>query len=151
VADLVLIGRRQLRSNNSWMHNAPRLMRGPDRCTLMINPLDAQPRGIATGDAVEIRSAVGGITVPAEMTDALMPGVVSLPHGFGHARPGVGQTLAAQHPGASLNDLTDPHRLDDLTGNAALNGLPVDVRLWPNEALEPERVVPLREPLIMSS
>jgi anaerobic selenocysteine-containing dehydrogenase len=128
VAELVLIGRRQLRSNNSWMHNAPRLMRGPDRCTLMMNPRDAHARGIAAGDIVEIRSAVGAITVPAELTDALMPCVVSLPHGFGHARPGVGQTLAAQNAGASLNDLTDPDRLDDLTGNAALSGLPVEVR-----------------------
>ena len=91
VPELVIIGRRQLRSNNSWMHNAPRLMRGPDRCTLMINPLDAHARGIANGDSVEIRSAVGAVTVPAELTDTLMPGVVSLPHGFGHARAGVGQ------------------------------------------------------------
>ena len=112
------------------MHNAPRLMRGPDRCTLMINPHDAQARGIAAGDSVEVRSAVGAIAVPAELTDALMPGVVSLPHGFGHARAGVGQTLAAQKPGASYNDLTDPDRLDDLTGNAALSGVPVAVRRY---------------------
>ena len=128
-AELVIIGRRQLRSNNSWMHNAPRLMRGPNRCTLMINPLDAVARGIANGDSVEIRSAVGAVTVPAEVTDALMPGVVSLPHGFGHARAGVGQTLAAQRAGASLNDLTDPDHLDDLTGNAVLSGVPVTVEL----------------------
>jgi anaerobic selenocysteine-containing dehydrogenase len=138
VPELVLIGRRQLRSNNSWMHNAPRLMRGPDRCTLMINPRDAHTRGIATGDNVEIRSAVGTIMVPAELTDALMPGVVSLPHGFGHARAGVGQKLAAQKPGASLNDLTDPDRLDDLTGNAALSGVPVEVRRAAAEAVTPE-------------
>jgi anaerobic selenocysteine-containing dehydrogenase len=129
VPELVLIGRRQLRSNNSWMHNAPRLMRGPDRCTLMLHPDDARKRGIAHGDAVEIRSAAGAVTVPAEITDTVMPGVVSLPHGFGHARPGVGQRLAASKPGASFNDLTDPDRLDELTGNAALNGVPVDVRI----------------------
>jgi anaerobic selenocysteine-containing dehydrogenase len=128
VPELVVIGRRQLRSNNSWMHNAPRLMRGPDRCTLMVNPADAAARGIASGDQVEVRSAVGAITVPAEITDAVMPGVVSLPHGFGHNRPGVGQTLAAAKPGASLNDLTDPDHLDELTGNAVLNGVPVAVR-----------------------
>jgi anaerobic selenocysteine-containing dehydrogenase len=128
VPELVLIGRRQLRSNNSWMHNAPRLMRGPDRCTLMLHPDDARKRGIANGAAVEIRSAAGAVTVPAEITDTVMPGVVSLPHGFGHGRPGVGQRLAASKPGASLNDLTDPDRLDELTGNAALSGLPVDVR-----------------------
>ncbi len=129
VPELVLIGRRQLRSNNSWMHNAPRLMRGLDRCTLMLHPDDARKRGIANGDAVEIRSAVGAVTVPAEITDTVMPGVVSLPHGFGHARPGVGQRLAASKPGASLNDLTDPDRLDELTGNAALSGVPVEVRV----------------------
>jgi anaerobic selenocysteine-containing dehydrogenase len=140
VPELVLIGRRQLRSNNSWMHNAPRLMRGPDRCTLMINPRDAHARGISAGDSAEIRSAVGTITVPAELTDALMPGVVSLPHGFGHARAGVGQTLAAQKPGASLTDLTDPNRLDDLTGNAALSGVPVEVRRAATEAVTPELI-----------
>lgn len=129
VAELVLIGRRQLRSNNSWMHNAPRLMRGPDRCTLMLNPADAQARGIGGGDAVDVRTRVGAVTVPAELTDALMPGVVSLPHGFGHARRGVRQSVAASKPGASLNDLTDPERLDELTGNAALTGIPVIVRL----------------------
>ncbi len=127
--ELVLIGRRQLRSNNSWMHNAPRLMRGPDRCTLMLSPQDARARGIASGDRVEVRSRVGSVMVPAEVTDALMPGVVSLPHGFGHARRGVGQALAAAKPGASLNDLTDEERLDELTGNAALSGVPVEVRV----------------------
>jgi anaerobic selenocysteine-containing dehydrogenase len=127
VADLVLIGRRQLRGNNSWMHNAPRLMRGADRCTLMLHPLDAQARGIAGGDQVEVRTRVGAVTVPAEVTDRVMPGVVSLPHGFGHARPGVRQSLACEKPGASFNDLTDPERLDELTGNAALSGIPVSV------------------------
>ena len=101
-------------------------------------PARRAARGIATGDRVEIRSAVGAVTVPAELTDALMPGVVSLPHGFGHARAGVGQTLAAQKPGASLNDLTDPDRLDDLTGNAALSGVPVEVRRAAPESLAPE-------------
>jgi anaerobic selenocysteine-containing dehydrogenase len=128
-APLVMIGRRQLRSNNSWMHNAPRLMRGPDRCTLMLNPTDASSRGIATGDLVIVRSAVGAVTVPAEVTDALMPGVVSLPHGFGHARAGVRQSVASVNPGVSYNDLADPERLDELTGNAALSGVPVEVRL----------------------
>jgi anaerobic selenocysteine-containing dehydrogenase len=129
VPQLVLIGRRQLRGNNSWMHNAPRLMRGPDRCTLMLHPNDAASRGIAAGDRVVVRSAVGEVTVPAEVTNDVMPGVASLPHGFGHARPGVGQSLAARQPGASYNDLADPERLDELTGNAALNGVPVEVRL----------------------
>jgi anaerobic selenocysteine-containing dehydrogenase len=127
VPALMLIGRRQLRSNNSWMHNAPRLMRGADRCTLMLHPFDAESRGITTGDRVEVRSRVGAISVPAEITDTVMPGVVSLPHGFGHSRPGARLSLAETKPGASLNDLTDHERLDTLTGNAALNGVPVEV------------------------
>jgi anaerobic selenocysteine-containing dehydrogenase len=126
--ELVLIGRRQMRSNNSWMHNAPRLMRGPDRCTLMISPADAQARGIAHGDAVEVRSRVGTVTVPVDVTAALMPGVVSLPHGFGHSRPGTSQSVASDKPGASYNDLADELLLDELTGNAALCGIPVEVR-----------------------
>ncbi|MDB5027049.1 MAG: dehydrogenase [Candidatus Eremiobacteraeota bacterium] len=135
VAELALIGRRQLRSNNSWMHNAPRLMRGPDRCTLMINPIDALARDILTGDRVELRSAVGVVLGPAEVTDAVMRGVVSLPHGFGHGRPGVRTAVASANPGASYNDLADPDRLDELTGNAALSGVPVEVRrIAPNGA-----------------
>ena len=126
--ELVLIGRRQVRSNNSWMHNAPRLMRGPDRCTLMLNPDDAQARGIAHGEPVVVRSRVGAVTVPAEVTAALMPGVVSLPHGFGHGRSGTSQSVASDKPGASYNDLADELLLDELTGNAALCGIPVDVR-----------------------
>ena len=134
--DLVLIGRRQLRGNNSWMHNSARLMRGPDRCTLLMNEVDAAARDIREGDLVEIESAAGTIRVPCEITADLMPGVVSLPHGFGHARPGVGASVAREHPGASYNDLTDPSRLDNLTGNAALNGLPVTVR--PSARRDPE-------------
>jgi anaerobic selenocysteine-containing dehydrogenase len=128
VAELVLIGRRQLRGNNSWMHNAPRLMRGPDRCTLLIESADAAARNIATGDLVEVTSATGSIRVVAETTDDLMPGVVSLPHGFGHARDGIQLAVAREKPGASYNDLSDPALVDDLTGNAALNGIPVGVR-----------------------
>jgi anaerobic selenocysteine-containing dehydrogenase len=128
VADLVLIGRRQLRGNNSWMHNAPRLMRGADRCTLLVNPSDASARGIADGDRVDVRSRIGSVTVPAEISDAVMPGVVSLPHGFGHGRAGTHLGVAATMPGASINDLTDPERRDALTGNAALSGVPVEVR-----------------------
>jgi anaerobic selenocysteine-containing dehydrogenase len=127
-ADLVLIGRRQLRGNNSWMHNAPRLMRGPDRCTLLINPADAAARGIAAGDVVEIGSDVGVIRVPAEPSADVMPGVVSLPHGFGHDRDGARLSVAHERPGASYNDLSDPRRIDELTGNAALCGQPVTVR-----------------------
>ena len=121
----VLIGRRQLRSNNSWMHNAPRLMRGADRCTLMLNPSDAATLGVADGELVAVQSRVGRVEVLAELTDALMPGVVSLPHGFGHGRSGTRLGVASAHPGVSYNDLADPLLLDELTGNAAVSGIPV--------------------------
>jgi anaerobic selenocysteine-containing dehydrogenase len=125
--DLLLIGRRQLRSNNSWMHNYPRLMKGRDRCTLVLHPRDAAARGIEAGAMVRLSSRAGSVEVPAEVSDEVMPGVVSLPHGFGHGRPGIGTTVAAAHPGASANDVTDDRFLDALTGNAALNGVPVRV------------------------
>ncbi|MEM8993174.1 MAG: molybdopterin oxidoreductase family protein, partial [Acidobacteriota bacterium] len=128
---LVLISRRQVRSNNSWMHNYRRLMRGKDRCTLMIHPDDAAARGIGDGAGVTVRSRVGEVDVPAEVTDELMPGVVSLPHGWGHDRRGVRLSVASEHPGASVNDLTDTGRLDELSGNAALSGVPVTVELAP--------------------
>lgn len=115
---LLLIGRRQLRSNNSWCHNAPRLMRGPDRCTLFVHPADARRHGIASGDRVRVRSRVGSVVVPVELDEGLMPGVASLPHGFGHDRPGTRLAVARRHPGASLNDLTDDLRIDPSTGNA---------------------------------
>lgn len=124
---LVLIGRRQLRSNNSWMHNSERLVKGRSRCTLLIHPDDAAERGLADGQAVLLSSTAGTIEVPAEITDSIMPGVVSLPHGWGHARPGVRLSVAAEHPGASVNDVTDEHFVDVLTGTAALSGVPVQV------------------------
>jgi anaerobic selenocysteine-containing dehydrogenase len=124
---LLLIGRRHLRSNNSWLHNSKRLLKGPDRCTLMIHPHDAEARGIVDGQPVTITSRVGEVTAPAEVTDAVMPGTVSLPHGWGHARPGVQLSVARTKPGVSLNDLTDRQRFDPLSGNAALNGTPVTV------------------------
>jgi anaerobic selenocysteine-containing dehydrogenase len=127
--ELVLVGRRQLRGNNSWMHNAPRLMRGPERCTLQIHPADATARGIAHGDDVELRSRAGAIVVPIEISHDVMPGVVSLPHGFGHDKPGARLTLASAHAGASINDVTDTERLDELSGNAALNGIEVSLRV----------------------
>jgi anaerobic selenocysteine-containing dehydrogenase len=124
---LRLIGRRHVRSNNSWMHNAPRLMRGPDRCTLLMHPDDAAARGLATGMWVEVASRTGRVRVPLVVSDEIKPGVVSLPHGWGHHRPGTRQATAAAHPGASANDLTDDERIDTLSGNAALSGVPVTV------------------------
>jgi anaerobic selenocysteine-containing dehydrogenase len=95
----------------------------------MINTRDAAERGIADGDIVDVESCTGAIEVPAQTTTELMPGVVSLPHGFGHGREGVRLSVAHQRPGASYNDVSDPARIDALTGNAALNGQPVTVRL----------------------
>ncbi|UIP05824.1 molybdopterin oxidoreductase family protein [Erythrobacter sp. SDW2] len=124
---LSLIGRRHVRSNNSWLHNAQRLVKGPDRCTLMIHPTDAAERGLADGDLATVASRVGAVEVAVEVTEDIMPGVVSLPHGWGHHREGVSWRTAAAHAGVSLNDLTDPERYDRLTGNAVLNGTPVTV------------------------
>jgi anaerobic selenocysteine-containing dehydrogenase len=124
---LVLIGRRHIRNNNSWLANSHRLAKGPNRCTLMIHPDDAAARGIADGAQVSVASTTGRIEVAAEITDSVMPGVVSMPHGFGHRRPGVRLGIAQGRPGASINDLTERGRIDPLSGNAALVGTPVTV------------------------
>lgn len=126
---LSLIGRRTLRDNNSWMHNLPRLMRGRVRCTLMIHPSDASERGLADGDLARVTSRVGSVTVPVEVTDDVLPGVVSLPHGYGHDREGTRLAVASEHAGASLNDLTDDRRVDLLCGTAAFSGVPVVVEV----------------------
>ena len=124
---LALIGRRQLRGNNSWMHNSPRLVKGPAACTLQIHPADAAARALADGDQARIRSRVGEVQVPVSVSDAVGPGVVCLPHGWGHGRPGVALGVAAARPGASFNDLADEERVDALSGVAVLNGVPVTV------------------------
>jgi anaerobic selenocysteine-containing dehydrogenase len=133
--ELVLIGRRQLRSNNSWMHNSPRLVKGKPRCTLLVNPVDAQRNGLVDGEPAVLSSAAGEVEVPVEVSDEMMPGVVSLPHGWGHGRPGVRLGVASKHAGASINDVTDEHFVDELTGTAALSGQRVKVR-----ALQPAPV-----------
>jgi anaerobic selenocysteine-containing dehydrogenase len=124
---LVLIGRRQLRSNNSWMHNVPTLVRGSNRCTLKLSPEDAQRLGLADGDTARISSRVGAIEAPVEVSDEMMPGVVSLPHGWGHGAPGIQMSVAAKNAGVSVNDLTDETVIDPLSGNAVLNAVPVEV------------------------
>ncbi|MAT96537.1 MAG: dehydrogenase [Anaerolineaceae bacterium] len=124
---LTLIGRRQLRSNNSWMHNSPRLVRGKDRCTLLMHPDDARAHNLTDGALVKICSRTGEIQLPLAITDDVMPGVVSIPHGWGHDRAGVMLATAVQHPGASINDLTDDQQIDQLTGNAAFCGVSVRV------------------------
>ena len=123
-----LIGRRSLRSNNSWLHNSPRLVRGRNRCTLLMHPEDAAREQLSSGSQVEVRSAVGRVEVPLEVSDSVMPGVVCLPHGFGQRRQGVRLRVASALEGASMNDLTDPEQVDAASGNAVLNGVPVDVR-----------------------
>lgn len=128
---LVLIGRRHLRDNNSWMHNVPQLMRGKPRCTLFIHPDDAARLGVTEGAEVVVRSRVGEVRTHATLTDEVMRGVVSLPHGYGHARPGVRLAVASEHAGVSVNDLTDDQMLDTLSGNAAFSGVPVEVRAAP--------------------
>ncbi|GHB53129.1 dehydrogenase [Streptomyces viridiviolaceus] len=124
-AGLVLVGRRHLRSNNSWMHNIPALTGGSNRCTLHIHPEDAERLGVRDGAAVRVKGAGGEATAPAEVTDTVRPGVVSLPHGWGHDRPGTRLTHAATVPGTNVNQLLDGSLLDPLSGNAVLNGVPV--------------------------
>ena len=125
---LRLIGRRHLRSNNSWLHNAPRLVKGKDRCTLMIHPADARARNLGDGAMAEVSSRSGSVQLRVEVTDDMMPGTVSIPHGWGHGLPGVAMATAQAHAGVSANDLTDETALDPLSGNAALSGVPVAVR-----------------------
>ncbi|OQR59227.1 molybdopterin-binding oxidoreductase [Streptomyces maremycinicus] len=124
---LVLVGRRHLRSNNSWMHNVPALTGGTNRCTLHIHPEDAERLGVADGAPVRVKGAGGEVTAPAEVTDGVRRGVVSLPHGWGHDRPGTRLSHAAADPGVNVNQLLDGSLLDPLSGNAVLNGVPVEL------------------------
>ncbi|MFI2302501.1 molybdopterin oxidoreductase family protein [Actinacidiphila glaucinigra] len=126
-AGLVLIGRRHLRSNNSWMHNVPALTGGSNRCTLQVHPEDATRLGLVDAAPARIKGDGGEIEAPVEVTDAVRPGVVSLPHGWGHDRAGTRLTVAAREPGANLNQLLDGTLLDPLSGTAVLNGFPVQV------------------------
>jgi anaerobic selenocysteine-containing dehydrogenase len=125
--ELRLIGRRHLRSNNSWMHNYHRLVKGQPRHQLLMHPSDLASRKLRDGDKVRVRSRVGEVVVEVEATDEMMPGVVSLPHGWGHNREGTRLRIAERHAGASNNDLTDDLYLDGVSGNAALSGVPVVV------------------------
>ncbi|MGW5638333.1 molybdopterin oxidoreductase family protein [Streptomyces sp. NPDC003832] len=124
---LVLVGRRHLRSNNSWLHNVPALTGGTNRCTVHIHPEDAERLGVRDGAAVRLKGAGGEVTAPAEVTDAVRPGVVSLPHGWGHDRPGTRTAHAAKDPGVNVNQLLDGTLLDPLSGNAVLNAFPVQL------------------------
>jgi anaerobic selenocysteine-containing dehydrogenase len=123
----VLIGRRQLRSNNSWMHNLPALVKGKERCTLYVHPDDAERLALADGEHAIVRSSSGAIDVPVEVTDEIMPGVVSIPHGWGHDANGVRMSVASAHAGVNSNFLADESMVEPLSGNAVLNGIPVEV------------------------
>jgi anaerobic selenocysteine-containing dehydrogenase len=125
--ELVLVSRRHLRSCNSWLHNVPALMKGKDRCTLLIHTHDASAIKVAEGDVVTVTSAGGSIEVPVEITDAIKPGVVSMPHGWGHGLPGTRMSVANGSPGVNTNVLSPPDFLDEPSGNGALNGIPVTV------------------------
>lgn len=124
---LLLIGRRQARSNNSWMHNLPVLAKGPFRCTLMVHPQDAKRLSLEDGGRAIVRSPAGSIEAIVETSEELMPGVVSLPHGWGHDLPGTGLSLAGERPGVNSNILTQDSELETLTGTAILNGIPVEI------------------------
>ena len=123
---LLLIGRRHVRSNNSWMHNYRRLVKGPTRHELHMHPDDLAARGLTDGSDVRVRSRVGEVTVEVRATEDVMRGVVSLPHGFGHSRPGSVLGVASERPGVSANDLTDERDVD-VSGTAVVNGVPVEV------------------------
>lgn len=125
--ELLLVSRRHLRSNNSWLHNVAPLMKGRDRCTLLMHTDDAAKREVATGDLVSVSSAGGQIEVPVEVTDAIKPGVVSMPHGWGHGKPGTRMSVANESPGVNTNILSPPTFVDEPSGNGALNGIPVTV------------------------
>jgi anaerobic selenocysteine-containing dehydrogenase len=126
--DLVIIGRRDVRTNNSWMHNLPILAKGPFRCTALVHPTDAQRLGLQDGALADIRSASGQVRAQVHVSAEMMPGVVSLPHGWGHDAPGAQLRVAAERPGANVNALLDDQLRDPLSGNAVLGGVAITMQ-----------------------
>ena len=124
---MLLVGRRQLRSNNSWMHNLDLLVRGKEQCTLHVHPDDAARLGLTDGEPARVSGRTGEVAVPVEVTDAVMRGVVSMPHGWGHDAAGSAMSTAAAHAGTNTNVLSDELVLDAVSGNAVFNGIPVEV------------------------
>jgi anaerobic selenocysteine-containing dehydrogenase len=125
-APMVVIGRRDVRSNNSWMHNLPLLAKGPFRCTALVNSADANRLALKTGGMATLTSTAGHtVTAEVEVSDTVMPGVISLPHGWGHDAPGAQLSVAALRPGVNLNVLMDERQTDPLSGNAVLSGVEV--------------------------
>jgi len=125
--ELLLIGRRHVRSNNSWLHNSHRLVKGKNRCTMMIHPEDALRANLTNGDLASVTSRVGKVEIETEVTEDIMQGVISIPHGWGHHRENTRTSIASKRPGVSINDLTDEQFVDNLTGTSVLNGVPVSV------------------------
>jgi anaerobic selenocysteine-containing dehydrogenase len=123
----VVVGRRHVRTNNSWMHNVPALVKGKPLCTIQVNALDAERLGLVPGGRARVTSRVGEVELPVEITDEIAPGVVSIPHGFGHDLPGVEMSVARRSAGVNTNLLTDDLSIDPLSGTAVLNGVPVEV------------------------
>jgi anaerobic selenocysteine-containing dehydrogenase len=124
---LVLIGRRHVRSNNSWMHNVTVLVKGKSRCTLLVHPDDAAELGLRDGERAQVTSEAGSVEADVEISDEIRRGVVSLPHGWGHDRPGTRLSVAREHAGTNSNVLAPGRLLDVPSGNAAVNGIPVEV------------------------
>ena len=122
---MVLIGRRDLRASNSFMHNLPALVKGPERCTLQVSPHDAARLRLRAGGLARVTSRVGSVVAPVEVTEDLMPGVVSLPHGWGHQASAPWQRVAGAQPGVSVNDWTDDGVVEPVIGQSILNGVPV--------------------------
>jgi len=128
---MVLVGRRHVQSNNSWMHNLRTLTKGRNRCTMQIHPDDAARLGLGDGAPASVTSRVGAVTIDVEITDGIRPGVVSIPHGFGQNLPGVQLRVAQEYRGVNTNVLTDDEFYDPVSGNVALNGVPVTVEPLP--------------------
>jgi anaerobic selenocysteine-containing dehydrogenase len=124
---MVLVSRRHIRSKNSWMHNVRVLVKGKDRCTLLVHPEDAARIGLEDGSAARVSSEAGSIIAPVEVSDEMLPGVVCLPHGWGHDKPGARLAVAREHAGVNNNILAPGEFVDVLSGNAAVNGIPVEV------------------------
>lgn len=122
---LKMISRRLVRSHNTWTQNSWRLVKGKDPCTVQINSEDAKAMNLESGQLIKVTSKTGEVELPVEVTDDMVKGVVSIPQGWGHRYSDIEMSNAAKQPGVSINDLTDPGRIDELTGNAAFNGVPV--------------------------
>jgi anaerobic selenocysteine-containing dehydrogenase len=134
--EVLLIGRRELRTNNSWMHNVPSLVAGRDRCVLYVHPDDAERAGLRDSEPAMVESRVYSGIVPVRVTDEVMPGVVSLPHGWGHAASAAWQSVAGVHAGVSANDFTDDQRVESVVGQSILNGVPVRLRRMESGSVE---------------